>query len=280
MTLLLIALVIFLSGANHARAQEMVRVAGGPGRMGSSTGEPDERPVHTVTLKPFMMDYQEVTQGRYRMCVAAQACGRARRYSGLVASHLPAVGVTWSQARAYCRWMGKRLPSEAEWERAARGPLGRQYPWGEEMDCRRANFGNYKGAGLCSALNRGMVATVGGRQKGATPEGIEDLGGNVWEWVADDYTPYPKAKDGRPSRARGKGARLKVLRGGSCCSYFVMPRGANRLAFPAAYLDRDIGFRCAQDLKKWTNGQRPRSPTPRDAAPTKPPPIDLPRRSP
>ena len=275
-----IILLLILGTTRLAGAQEMLRVKGGLARIGSAQGDADERPVHSVTLKPFMIDHQEVTQSFYGLCVAAGACGLPRRYPRHVAPHMPVVGVTWHQAREYCRWVGKRLPSEAEWERAARGPLGRTYPWGEELVCRRANFGNYQGAGFCAGVNPGQVAAVGTRARGRTPEGIEDLGGNVWEWVADDYTPYPKARDGRPSRARGKAPRLKVLRGGSCCSYFVMPRGANRLAFPASYRDRDMGFRCAQDLKKWTNSKRRPRLERREATPTKPQPIDLPRRSP
>ena len=91
------------------------------------------------------------------------------------------------------------------------------------------------------------------------------MSGNVWEWTS---SLWDNEHDWR------------VLRGGSCCSYFVMPRGANRLAFPASYRDRDIGFRCAQDLARWLNARRARSSSPPDAAPATPPPIDLPRRSP
>ena len=133
-------------------------------------------------------------------------------------------------------------------ERAARGPLGREYPWGDDLDCRRANFGNYGGAGLCAKVNKGKIAPAGQRPSGRTAEGVEDMAGNVWEWVADDYSPYPKRKWGRAQKKRGKGPRLKVVRGGSCCSYFIMPRSANRLAFPAEYRDRDIGFRCARSV--------------------------------
>ena len=145
-----IIMLLILGSVRPAAAQEMLRVAGGPGPMGSTRGDADEQPVHTVTLKPFMIDHQEVTQGYYRRCVAAGACDLPRRYPLQVSSHMPVVGVTWHQARAYCRWVGKRLPSEAEWERAARGVGGRTYPWGEELACGRGNFGNYQGAGVCA----------------------------------------------------------------------------------------------------------------------------------
>ena len=277
-----LVILLMVCATRAAAAQEMVRVEGGPAQIGSRAGDPDERPVHSVTLRPFLLDIQEVTQGLYRRCVARGGCTQPRRYAGTVAPHLPVVGVTWHQARAYCRWAGRRLPTEAEWERAARGPRGRVYPWGDELDCKKANFGNYLGAGPCAAVNHGRVGPAGGRPAGKTPEGIDDLGGNVWEWVEDDYTPYPKARDGRPNRKkkRSKGPRLKVLRGGSCCSYFALPRGANRLAYPAGYRDKDIGFRCARDVDKEgekRGAKTPATPLNTPAPPSQPMPV---RRSP
>ncbi len=227
-------------GPPGAPAGEMVRLEAGRFPLGDAAGEPDERPARTVRLAAFYLDRLEVTQRGYARCVAARACTPPRPGLGAVGPDLPVVGVTWHQAAGYCRWAGKRLPSEAEWERAARGGEGRTYPWGEELSCARANFGNYRGAGLCGTRNPGRVLPGGSRPTGATPEGLQDLGGNVWEWTADDYRPYPGGA------GRG-GARLKVLRGGACCSYFVMPRAANRLAFPADYADEDIGLRCARD---------------------------------
>ncbi len=236
--------------AGRASAQEMVRIPGGSVKLGSKRGDPDERPVHRVKLRAFLMDRQEVIQAHYRRCVSSGGCTVARKYEGQIGPQLPVIGVTWRQAAAYCRWAGKRLPTEAEWERAARGPLGREYPWGEEADCRRANYGNFAGAGPCAGINPGGITPVGQRPTGRTPEGVEDLAGNVWEWVQDDYAPYPKGKGGKGRKAarkgKGEGAAKKVVRGGSCCSYFVLPRGANRLAFPPGYRDRDLGFRCAK----------------------------------
>ena len=239
-----------------ARAQEMVRIPAGEFTMGSSRGDADERPPHEVRLESYLIDRYEVTAARYTRCVKAGACKAPRRYPGPgsrdpgARGSLPAVGVTWHDARAYCRWAGKQLPTEAQWERAARGTDGRAFPWGNELDCARANFGNFAGAGLCAQTNPGHPLPVGSRKRGVSPAGAHDMAGNVWEWVANDYQPYA------PARKPEAGTPRKVVRGGSCCSYFIMPRSANRLAFPPTLADRDIGFRCARTIRsgKGTGG--------------------------
>lgn len=243
-------LALFLGGPAAAGPPEMVRIPAGAFIMGSNQGEEDERPEHRRRLGAYLIDRHEVTRGRYARCVSAGACRAPQPLPGTHrpkgADNAPVVGVSWRDARAYCGWAGKRLPTEVEWERAARGKERRPFPWGAKLDCSRANFGNYRGAGFCAGTNPGRVLPVGSRPKGASPEGAQDLAGNVWEWVADLYRPYP----GRPAPAKGnKKAKKKdqrVVRGGSCCSYFVMPRAANRLAFPPDYVDGDIGFRCAR----------------------------------
>jgi sulfatase modifying factor 1 len=234
---------------------DRVVVPAGPFVRGS-TRALDERPVETRRLRRFAIDRTEVTRGMYARCVAARRCkpvagdrdGDPRRVPkpphdaarppepggsarDLAAEpQLPVTGVSWHDARAYCAFAGGRLPTEDEWEKAARGDDGREFPWGEGADCARANWGNFEGEGPCAGKNPGRPTPVGQYAAGASPFGVMDLGGNVWEWVDAAYEDEP----GR-----------KVVRGGSCCSYFVEPRAANRNAWAAEHRDGDLGFRCA-----------------------------------
>ncbi|MFM2152027.1 MAG: hypothetical protein RL199_462 [Pseudomonadota bacterium] len=175
----------------------------------------DETPVHEVTLSPFCLD----------------------RFEAAGADALPLVKVTRDAARGYCEQRGKRLPTEAEWEFAARGAKGRMFPWGDtEPDCRRANFN------ACE----GKVAAVGTHPAGASPEGVHDLAGNVWEWVDDCYLRYPDrpAKDPHVDGA----CDIVVHRGGSWAHPPAFLRGAFRGGgSPDAAYDV-LGFRCAQSL--------------------------------
>ena len=203
--------------------------------------EPDERPRRTVVVATFSIDQDEVTRADYLRCVQAHACQPAAgARSDDAASRLPVTGVSWFDADAYCRFDGKRLPTEAEWERAARGTDGRIYPWGDAPDCARANFGNYDGEGRCPG-NPGRPVAVG-----SYGGEIHDLAGNVWEWVADWYDPgYYRRAPATDPRGPRHGER-RVVRGGACCSMFGLPRASNRNAFPPGYRDDDLGFRCAR----------------------------------
>ena len=218
---------------------DLVRVPGGPFVMGGGD-QADEQPRRTVVVSTFYIDRDEVTRADYARCVAAGACPPARGATAAdAASRLPVTGVSWFDAARYCRFAGERLPTEAEWERAARGTDGRIYPWGDEPDCARANFGNYDGEGRCPK-NPGRPEAVGAR--GGE---IHDLAGNVWEWVADWYDPtYYRHAPATNPKGPAHGAR-RVVRGGACCSMFGLPRASNRLAFPPSYRDEDLGFRCA-----------------------------------
>ncbi|HXU62677.1 MAG TPA: SUMF1/EgtB/PvdO family nonheme iron enzyme [Polyangia bacterium] len=225
---LLAAICISATAPGARPARDRVVVPGGPFTQGSTRGEEDERPARKVTLKPFAIDRTEVTRAAYAQCVEAAKCRAPAAAEG--DANLPITGVDWNDAQAYCKFAGGRLPTEAEWEKAARGTDGRDYPWGNEVDCSKANWGSFEGEGPCAGKNPGHPVAVGSYPSGASPYGALDLGGNVWEWVADKYD----AEAGR-----------RVVRGGSCCSFFVGPRASNRNAWAPDHRDGDLGFRCA-----------------------------------
>jgi formylglycine-generating enzyme required for sulfatase activity len=205
-----------------------VLVPSGPFSRGSTKGADDERPVAMRTLPAFRIDRTEVTRGMYARCVSARRCAPLS-VDVTTDVDLPVTQVSWSEARAYCAFAGGRLPSEDEWEKAARGNDGREFPWGNELDCAHANWGNFENEGPCAGKNPGKPVAVGSYPQGQSPFGVLDLAGNVWEWTADKY-------DRDPAR--------RVVRGGSCCSYFVEPRAANRNAWDPNHRDGDLGFRC------------------------------------
>jgi formylglycine-generating enzyme required for sulfatase activity len=231
----LLAVAIFLLAAERSNGSKAgadqtgrVLIPAGPFTRGSTRGAYDERPVKVNTLPAFHIDRTEVTRARYGRCVAARRC-KPLTVDLEAEPNLPVTNVNWAEARAFCAFAGGRLPTEDEWEKAARGGDGREYPWGRELDCARANWGNFENEGPCAGKNPGKPVDVGSYPQGASPYGVLDMAGNVWEWVADKY-------DRDPSR--------RVVRGGSCCSYFVEPRAANRNAWDPSHRDGDLGFRC------------------------------------
>ncbi|MBI2000831.1 MAG: SUMF1/EgtB/PvdO family nonheme iron enzyme [candidate division NC10 bacterium] len=221
---------------------EMVSIPAGTFTLGDThgDGEADERPAHRVALQAFWMDRTEVTNGQFAQFARfARDAGIGRggewKMEPGKGQH-PVVRVPWRVAVAYCRWADKRLPTEAEWEYAARGPDARKYPWGNTWEDSRARFsGNSAGQ---------ATAPVGSHPSGASPFGAQDMAGNVWEWVSSLYKAYPYVvTDGREnSTAPGR----HVVRGGS---WFLNPwdlRSSRREFGEPGYRSAYIGFRCAQ----------------------------------
>lgn len=211
-----------------------------------------EAVAHEVWLPAFAIDRTEVTVAAYGRCVRAGRCAAPLDRIGNPQSGAPALpvtGVSWDDAQRYCRFAGGRLPSEAEWERAARGRDGRTYPWGWVLDGRRFNHGAV--APECHDDDDGfaLVAPVGSFPDGASPEGVLDLAGNALEWVADraaeDRAGYPFARAVDP-RGPPVGTE-RVVRGGSFALPMFLSRATARLRRPAGTRERDLGFRCAYD---------------------------------
>jgi formylglycine-generating enzyme required for sulfatase activity len=223
---------------------EWITIPAGEFRMGATADDDpeardDESPVHTVYLDTYQMARYPVTIAEYRRFVESKDYKRPADWDKQVRDpKRPVVNVTWHDAAAYCAWAGVRLPTEAEWERAARGTSGRKYPWGNEKpDISRANYGK--------PLSERPTA-VGLYPQGATPEGIEDMAGNVWEWVADWDGPYGKAMERNP-RGPINGTR-RVQRGGSCFDMEVTLRGTHRRRSAPELTSEFIGFRCVREL--------------------------------
>lgn len=197
-------------------------------------GEGDDR--HEVELSSYDIGKYPVTVQQYGSFVEDGGPEPKRWDSQVLHLNRPVVNVSWQDAAAYCSWAGVRLPTEAEWERAARGVRGRKYPWGnEEPDTSR---GNYDETGV------GAPSPVGLFPNGATAEGIRDLAGNVWEWVADWYGDYPQDRQGNPKGPTS--GENRVLRGGSWDDPSWLLHAALRSREMPEYRDDGVGFRCAR----------------------------------
>jgi len=222
----------------------MVLVPAGEFPMGSEQGDDDEQPVHRVFLDSFYLDTFEVTNGQFAKFVAAiqsePPWGFADQETPVVRADHPVRWVNWLEATGYCLWAGKRLPTEAEWEKAARGTDGRVYPWGNEPPTPvHAVFGLKEGADT--------VSPIGNRDKGMSPYGVHDLAGNLYEWVADwyDEAVYTTQLTINP-RGPTEGT-TKVQRGGSYINSPYRLRASFRTKGDPTEHDPNVGFRCAHD---------------------------------
>lgn len=229
----------------------MLLVPAGEFLMGSNDGGSDEKPVHRVFLDAFYMDQYEVTTERYALFLQATGRKQPFRWDEVsLGSHgdRPVIGVDWHDADAYCRWAGKRLPTEAEWEKAARGTDGRKYPWGnEEPTSRHANF-NRSCGGLFSSCKpySDVLVSVGSYEDGKSPYGIYDMAGNVWEWTADWYdSNYYQSSPSRNPTGPSSG-EYRVLRGGSWPHIPPGVRSATRYDYSLAKRYGGNGIRCAK----------------------------------
>ncbi|MSP24626.1 MAG: hypothetical protein EXR75_05575 [Myxococcales bacterium] len=237
-----------------AAAQERCRNEYGHESACPATRYADEWARHNVRLRPFYIDRTEVTVAAYLRCARTGACKPLRRgppKSTHSAPEHPVTLVSWHDADAFCSYAGGRLPSEAEWERAARGMLGRTFPWGEIFDRRVSNHGR----GAAQAFDElddsdgfAELAPVASFVAGATNEGVFDLAGNVAEWVSDWYQEGYADADQSDPRGPAIGTR-RVIRGGSYRDPSVELRGAARSATIPTLALPWLGFRCARDAR-------------------------------
>jgi formylglycine-generating enzyme required for sulfatase activity len=246
-----------LAAAVTPVSQEMITIPTTNFTMGSppGLGEPDEEPAHPISISAFAIDQTEVTVGQYWQCVEAGACAAPNADGSQTEPHYlndpafdnyPVINVPWLEANRYCTWLGKRLPTEAEWELAAGWDIERTaksfWPWGNEAALGQANVGN---------SSVGDPAPVGSFPDDRSPLGVMDMAGNVSEWVFDWYkVDYYSNTDNTdpigPSQRRGEGTG-RVVRGASFADPVEQARTSNRSHQEATYGYPTVGFRCARD---------------------------------
>jgi formylglycine-generating enzyme required for sulfatase activity len=256
--LLLIGVIVLAATADADDAVEMRRIPAGPFLMGRNDGPTDERPQHQINLPEFFIDRLPVTNSQFARFLAAKGSQgpagerwydiddddarihvRNRKWQADPGfENHPVVEASWLGAVAYCESSGKRLPTEAEWEKSARGTDGRKFPWGNDRaDHSRAHFK--------AAWND--FRPVGSFPKGASPYGVFDLAGNGWEWVSSAYLPYPyDPADGREDLKR---EFIRVTRGGgqdSAAEELTTTHRGGHVSRNFRSGHHNIGFRCAR----------------------------------
>jgi formylglycine-generating enzyme len=268
----LIGVTVFLAGPLHAveplqaaklagkDGAPMILVPAGPFPMGVPPGDRDggrdEYPRHQVNLDAFYIDRYEVTNGRYRQFVnatghrlpqhpanPARTLWKGNQVSDTVAER-PVVNVDWHDAAAYCAWAGKRLPTEAEWEKAARGTDDRRFPWGNvEPTAKHLNFNQ-------RWIGEKTLMPVGSYEAGKSPYGAYDMAGNVWEWVADWYDPVYYEKSPGKNPVGPESGTDKVLRSSGWAVETPLVRIFTRVKSDPLVRNESTGFRCAMDAPK------------------------------
>ena len=214
------------AGANPTPPAGMVFVPAGSFIFGSDVGDTDEGPQQKASTKPFFIDVYEVSNTAFQKFDPGHRFREGRQ-------DFPAE-VTWQKANAYAKWAGKRLPTETEWEKAARGTDGRVYPWGNSFDYTFTNWDE-------SYLPGASVA------RPLSPYGCVDMAGGVWEWTADWYQPYP----GNKTPCAAYGTKNKVMRGGAAFNGRALMRTTQRYYLPPDKMGGyHVGFRCVQDVKQ------------------------------
>ena len=221
---------------------DMARIPAGSFEMGSEEADSDEKPVHTVNISEFWMDKYEVTNGKYKKCVDAGSCRapsdsksytRSSYYGDSMYANYPVIYVDWSQAKSYCEWQGGRLPTEAEWEYAARGGLrGMKYPNGDSISQSEANYSGSDTVKVGSYDPNGY--------------GLYDMADNVWEWTNDWYDEnYYKNSPSSNPQGPTSGA-FRVVRGGSWARHTSYLSVSPRFRYPTTHRYDSLGFRCAR----------------------------------
>ena len=251
-----IAVTFGVALAAETSLSDMVAIPAGPFTMGSNEGPEDERPAREVTLRAYSIDRFPVTNAQYAEYLNTLGTARPsgvydfddpdarihrqgdRWIADAAYANHPVVEVPWNGAARYCAWRGKRLPTEAEWEKAARGTDARRYPWGSELPDK--NKAQYEGG-------YNATAAVDAHPAGASPYGVREMAGNAWQWVSSVYRPYPyRADDGREEQKPGP---VRATRGGGhdspAAEITTTQRGRNLSRNPASG-HHNVSFRCAR----------------------------------